>query len=44
MSRRFYIQRGGREPRCNPRFAVTTLREALAAVYAVYCQRDAELL
>jgi hypothetical protein len=29
----------GREPRCNPRFVVTNLREAPAAVYAVYCQR-----
>lgn len=29
----------GRDPRCNPRFVVTNLREAPAAVYAVYCQR-----
>jgi hypothetical protein len=29
----------GREPRCNPRFVVTNLREAPAAVYAGYCQR-----
>jgi hypothetical protein len=29
----------GREPRCNPRFVVTNLRETPAAGYAVYCQR-----
>ena len=29
----------GRDPRCNPRFVVTNLREAPATVYAVYCQR-----
>jgi hypothetical protein len=29
----------GREPKCNPRFVVTNLREAPAAVYAIYCQR-----
>jgi hypothetical protein len=29
----------GRDPRCNPRFVVTNLREVPAAVYAVYCQR-----
>lgn len=29
----------GRDPRCNPRFVVTNLREAPAAVYAVYCRR-----
>jgi Transposase DDE domain group 1 len=29
----------GRDPRCNPRFVVTNLRETPAAVYAVYCQR-----
>lgn len=29
----------GRDPKCNPRFVVTNLREAPAAVYAVYCQR-----
>ncbi|MDN5941754.1 MAG: IS1380 family transposase [Nitrospira sp.] len=29
----------GREPTCNPRVVVTNLREAPAAVYAVYCQR-----
>jgi len=27
----------GREPRCNPRFVVTNLREAPATVYGVYC-------
>jgi hypothetical protein len=29
----------GRDPRCNPRFVVTNLREAPATVYALYCQR-----
>ena len=29
----------GRDPKCNPRFVVTNLRETPAAVYAVYCQR-----
>jgi hypothetical protein len=29
----------GRDPRCNPRFVVTNLREAPAVVYATYCQR-----
>jgi hypothetical protein len=29
----------GRDPKCNPRFVVTNLREAPAAVYTVYCQR-----
>ena len=29
----------GRDPRCNPRFVVTNLREAPATVYAIYCQR-----
>lgn len=29
----------GRDPRCNPRFVVTNLRETPADVYAVYCQR-----
>ena len=29
----------GREPKCNPRFVVTNLREAPAAVYARYRQR-----
>lgn len=29
----------GREPKCNPRFVVTNLREAPAAVYTRYCQR-----
>jgi hypothetical protein len=29
----------GRDPKCNPRFVVTNLREAPATGYAVYCQR-----
>ena len=29
----------GRDPKCNPRFVVTNLRETPAAVYAIYCQR-----
>jgi Transposase DDE domain group 1 len=29
----------GRDPKWNPRFVVTNLREAPAAVYAIYCQR-----
>jgi hypothetical protein len=29
----------GCDPKCNPRFVVTNLREAPAAVYAGYCQR-----
>lgn len=29
----------GRDPKCNPRFVVTTLRETPATVYASYCQR-----
>lgn len=29
----------GRDPKCNPRFVVTNLREAPAAVYALYSQR-----
>jgi hypothetical protein len=29
----------GRDPKCNPRFVVTNLRETPAAVYVVYCQR-----
>ena len=33
------VRRSGHEPKCNPRFVVTNLREAPAAVYAVYCQR-----
>ncbi|MDF0676987.1 MAG: IS1380 family transposase [Nitrospira sp.] len=33
------VRRPGRDPKCNPRFVVTNLREAPATVYAVYCQR-----
>ncbi|MBH0200677.1 MAG: IS1380 family transposase [Nitrospira sp.] len=33
------VRRSGHEPQCNPRFVVTNLREAPAAVYAIYCQR-----
>ena len=29
----------GRDPKCNPRFVVTNLREAPATGYAIYCQR-----
>lgn len=29
----------GRDPKCNPRFVVTNLRETPATVYASYCQR-----
>jgi hypothetical protein len=29
----------GREPRCNPRFVVTTLGDSPTTVYATYCQR-----
>jgi len=29
----------GRDPKCNPRFVATNLREAPATGYAVYCQR-----
>jgi hypothetical protein len=29
----------GHNPRCNPRFVVTNLRETPATVYAIYCQR-----
>jgi hypothetical protein len=29
----------GRDPKCNPRFVVTNLRETPATVYARYCQR-----
>jgi hypothetical protein len=29
----------GRDPRCNPRFVVTNVRETPATVYAIYCQR-----
>lgn len=33
------IRLPGRDPKCNPRFVVTNLCAAPAAVYAVYCQR-----
>jgi hypothetical protein len=33
------IRLPGRDPKCNPRFVVTNLREAPAAVDTVYCQR-----
>ncbi|MGH7256404.1 MAG: IS1380 family transposase, partial [Nitrospirales bacterium] len=33
------VQLPGRAPKCNPRFVVTNLRDAPAAVSAVYCQR-----
>jgi len=29
----------GRDPKCNPRFVVTNLRETPATVYTLYCQR-----
>ncbi|MGH7752230.1 MAG: IS1380 family transposase, partial [Gemmatimonadales bacterium] len=29
----------GRDPKCNPRFVVTNLRETPATVYAIYCRR-----
>jgi len=33
------VRQPARDPRCNPRFVVTNLREAPATVYALYCQR-----
>ena len=33
------VRQFGHEPTCNPRVVVTNLREAPAAVYALYCQR-----